>query len=206
VVSLLSRVEVDPQDPAFLKPTKPIGPVYATKSQADQIAAARRWVMAPDGIGWRRVVPSPRPLRLTGLDAIRWLLERGALVIAAGGGGIPVVPRRDGAGLQGVEAVIDKDLCSALIATRLEADCLIIATDVDAVCVDWGLPTQRALGATSPQALAKHDFASGSMAPKVQAACEFVRATGRRAAIGALDQIEALLAGDAGTQVRPDAA
>jgi len=201
VSSLLTRVEVDPRDPAFLKPTKPIGPVY-TQAQADQMAASRRWTMAPEGTGWRRVVASPRPLRLPGLQAIRWLLERGALVIAAGGGGIPVVPRPDGEGLQGVEAVIDKDLCSALVAKALQADCLIIATDVDAVCLDWGLPTQRAVGETTPEALSSHAFASGSMAPKVEAACDFVRTTGRRAAIGSLERIEDLLNGTAGTQIR----
>jgi carbamate kinase len=200
VASLLTRVEVDPMDPAFQKPTKPIGPVY-TKAQADELSGSRRWAMAADGAGWRRVVPSPKPVRVTGLEVIRGLLARGTLVIAAGGGGIPVVPRQEGGGMQGVEAVIDKDLCSALIATELEADCLIIATDVDAVYLDWGLSTQRALGKTTPQALAAHAFAAGSMAPKVEAACRFVRATGRRAAIGALDDIEALLAGHRGTQV-----
>ncbi len=200
VASLLTRVEVDPLDPAFQTPTKPIGPVY-TKAEADDLAERRRWAMAADGAGWRRVVPSPKPLRVTGLEVIRGLLARGTLVIAAGGGGIPVVPRHEGGGLQGVEAVIDKDLCSALIATELHADCLIIATDVDAVYLDWGLPTQRAVGNTTPQALAAHAFSAGSMAPKVEAACAFVRAGGRRAAIGALGDIEALLAGDRGTQV-----
>ena len=200
VASLLTRVEVDPQDPAFLTPTKPIGPVY-TKAQADELACRRHWAIVADGAGWRRVVPSPKPLRVPGLEVIRGLLSRGTLVIAAGGGGIPVVPRPDGVGLQGVEAVIDKDLCSALIATDLQADCLIIATDVDAVYLDWGLPTQRAIGRTTPQALAAHGFAAGTMAPKVAAACSFVRASGRRAAIGALGDIEALLAGNCGTQI-----
>ncbi len=204
VASLLTRVEVDPRDPAFLKPTKPIGPVYA-KAQADELTRRRLWAMAADGAGWRRVVPSPRPLRVPGLEVIRGLLDRGVLVIAAGGGGIPVVPSPDGGGLQGVEAVIDKDLCSALMAAALQADCLIIATDVDAVYLDWGLPTQRAVGRTTPQALEVHPFAAGSMAPKVEAACSFVRASGRRAAIGALGDIEALLAGECGTQIEPDA-
>ena len=205
VASLLTRVEVDPLDPAFQNPTKPIGPVY-TKAQADELAERRHWAMAADGAGWRRVVPSPKPLRVTGLEVIRGLLARGTLVIAAGGGGIPVVPKPGGGGLQGVEAVIDKDLCSALIATELQADCLIIATDVDAVYLDWGLPTQRAVGRTTSQALATHAFAAGSMAPKVQAACGFVRASGRRAAIGALGDIEALLAGHRGTQITDTAA
>jgi carbamate kinase len=203
VASLLTRVEVDPLDPAFLTPTKPIGPMY-TKAQADELTRRRHWVMVVDGAGWRRVVPSPRPLRVPGLEVIRGLLSRGTLVIAAGGGGIPVVPRPDGAGLEGAEAVIDKDLCSALIATDLQADCLIIATDVDAVYLDWGLSTQRAVGQTTPQALAGHNFAAGTMAPKVEAACSFARARGRRAAIGALDGIEALLAGHGGTQITAD--
>lgn len=204
VASLLTRVEVDPQDPAFLKPTKPIGPVY-TRPEADDLARRRQWAMAPDGAGWRRVVASPRPVRVPALGVIRSLLGQGVLVIAAGGGGIPVVPR-PGGGMQGAEAVIDKDLCSAHIATALQVDCLVIATDVEAVYLDWGLPTQRAIGRTTPEGLAAHLFAAGSMAPKVEAACQFVRASGRRAAIGALGDIEALLAGDAGTQITPLAA
>ena len=205
VASLLTRVEVDPQDPAFQAPAKPIGPVY-TRLQADDLARRRPWAMAPDGAGWRRVVASPRPVRVPGLGVIRSLLGQGVLVIAAGGGGIPVVPRPDGGGMQGVEAVIDKDLCSALIATDLQVDCLIIATDVDAVYLDWGLPTQRAIGRTTPNALAAHLFAAGSMAPKVEAACQFVLASGRRAAIGALSDIEALLEGQRGTQITVESA
>jgi carbamate kinase len=205
VASLLTRVEVDPQDPAFQAPAKPIGPVY-TRLQADDLARRRPWAMAPDGAGWRRVVASPRPVRVPGLGVIRSLLGQGVLVIAAGGGGIPVVPRPDGGGMQGVEAVIDKDLCSALIATELQVDCLIIATDVDAVYLDWGLPTQRAIGRTTPNALAAHLFAAGSMAPKVEAACQFVLASGRRAAIGALSDIEALLEGQRGTQITVESA
>ena len=200
VATLLTRVEVDPHDPAFKQPSKPIGPVYS-RGQADALSASRQWVMVADGDGWRRVVPSPRPLRVPGLDILRGLLARGVLVIAAGGGGIPVVPRTDGPGLQGVEAVIDKDLCSALIATELQADCLIIATDVDAVYLGWGLPSQQAVGKTTAQALLQQRFAAGSMGPKVAAACAFVQATGRRAVIGALGRIEALLAGTAGTQI-----
>jgi carbamate kinase len=205
VVSLLTRVEVDADDPAFAQPTKPIGPMYS-RAQAEPLAAARHWAVGPDGSGWRRLVASPQPRRVLALQAIGWLLGHGALVIAAGGGGIPVVRRPDGSGLQGVEAVIDKDLCSALIATGLQADVLLIATDVAAVCLDWGGPTQRALGRTTPRELAQHDFAAGSMAPKVAAACHFVQANGRRAVIGALDSIEALLAGTAGTQITPDEA
>lgn len=205
VASLLTRVEVDPLDPAFLKPTKPIGPLYGA-AEAAEMARRHRWTMVDAPDGWRRVVPSPRPLRVPALGVIRWLLAHGALVIAAGGGGVPVVPRADGRGLQGVEAVIDKDLCSALLAIELQADLLLIATDVDAVQADWGLPTQRALGRTTPRALAGLPFAAGSMAPKIEAACAFVRATGGRAAIGALGDIEALRDGRCGTQVVPDLA
>jgi carbamate kinase len=205
VTTLLTRVEIDPLDPAFEHPSKPIGPVY-THSEAKRVAGARHWTMAPDGSGMRRVVASPRPLRVVGLDSIRWLLERGALVIAAGGGGIPVARGPQGDGLHGVEAVIDKDLCSGLLARELDADCLIIVTDVACVYLNWGQSNQRAVGQVTPQALTAHAFASGSMAPKVEAACQFVLATGKRAAIGSLEEIESLLAGHAGTQIRPDGA
>jgi carbamate kinase len=203
VTTLLTRVEVDPKDPAFARPTKPIGPIY-TQEEARRVAAEKHWVMAPDGASFRRVVASPQPLRVLGLDPIRWLLEKGALVIAAGGGGIPVVRGADGHSLQGVEAVIDKDLCSGVLAYELQADCLVIATDVAAVYLDWGTPQQRALSKVSPKTLAGMSFPAGSMGPKIDAACRFVQASGRRAVIGSLDQIEAMLAGEAGTQITPD--
>ncbi len=203
VTTLLTRVEVDPKDLAFAKPTKPIGPVY-TQDEAKRVAAEKHWVMAPDGDSFRRVVASPQPLRVLGLDPIRWLLERGALVIAAGGGGIPVVRGADGHSLQGVEAVIDKDLCSGVLAHELEADCLVIATDVAAVYLDWGTPQQRALGKVSPTTLSSLSFPAGSMGPKIDAACRFVKASGKRAVIGSLDQIEAMLSGEAGTQITLD--
>ena len=183
VVTLLTRVEVSRADPAFATPTKPIGPA---------------------GDGPRRLVASPRPVRVFVLDSIRRLLDAGALVIAAGGGGIPVMRRRDGHGMEGVEAVIDKDLCSALIAIELHADVLLIATDVAGVFVNWGQADQRLLASTTPGELQGFSFASGSMGPKVEAALAFVRATGRRAVIGPLDRIEALFAGSAGTQIGPD--
>jgi carbamate kinase len=212
VATLITRVEVHVQDPAFQHPTKPIGPVY-TQAEAERLAAAKGWAIAPERTGWRRVVASPLPQRVLGLQAIAWLLERNAVVIAAGGGGIPVVrgaPAAVGSGaaaaLQGVAAVIDKDLCTSLLACELQADVLVIATDVPAVFLDWGLPTQRALGRVTPAELAGQAFAAGSMAPKVAAALAFVRATGRRAVIGSLDHIEELLAGQAGTQVVADAA
>lgn len=200
VSSLLTRVEVDANDPAFDHPTKPIGPVYS-QDQLQTIAAAKGWQLIKDGSGWRRAVASPQPLRVLGLDAIRCLLERGIVVIACGGG-IPVTKLAGQPGLHGIEAVIDKDHCSALLATELDANCLIIATDVAGVSVDWGLPSQYVLTAVTPQQLTEHHFAAGSMGPKVAAACAFVNATGRRAVIGPLDKIEAMLAGQAGTQIR----
>ena len=202
VVSLLTRVEVDPNDPAFSKPSKPIGPVY-TQTQADAVAKQRHWAMGPDGKGYRRLVASPKPVSIPALNAIRWLLAHGSLVIAAGGGGIPITRKPDGVGMQGVEAVIDKDLCSSLLAIELQADRLIIATDVAAVYLNWGQADARALVNTTPEELAGYAFATGSMAPKVAAACAFVRATGKRAVIGSLEQIEDMLAGHAGTQISP---
>ncbi len=179
-----------------------------SKEEAQALAggAGKHWTLAADGKGMRRVVASPQPLRVLGLDPIRWLLAHGALVIAAGGGGIPVARGSDGKSLHGVDAVIDKDLCSGLLARELGAQVLVIATDVAAVYVDWGQPGQRAVGRVTPQALAQHAFRAGSMGPKVEAACRFVTATGGRAVIGSLDRIEDLLAGRAGTQVCVDGA
>ncbi len=208
VASLLTRVEVDRLDPAFKLPTKPIGPSY-TPEQAVKAVAGRPWTMGGDGSGdgstggLRRLVASPQPVQVLAMDAIRALQATGTLVIAGGGGGIPVMRRADGKGMEGVEAVIDKDLCAALIAIGLRADCLIIATDVDAVYVNWGRPEQRRLDKTTPQELAQFSFASGSMAPKVEAAVNFVKATGKRAVIGLLDHIEDMLAGRAGTAITP---
>ncbi|OYU45118.1 MAG: carbamate kinase [Burkholderiales bacterium PBB4] len=211
VATLLTRVEVSLQDPAFALPTKPIGPMYSA-CQAEDLARAHGWTMASDGKGQRRVVASPKPLRILSLFAIETLLAQQVVVIAAGGGGIPVaewpatnastsllgdhLPRH-----VGVEAVIDKDWCAALLARELGADCLVIATDVAAVFLDWGTPGQQALGVVTPQLLSQHSFASGSMAPKVAAACEFVTRTGRTCHIGALGDIEAMLRGTAGTTV-----
>jgi carbamate kinase len=203
VATLLTRVQVDPHDPAFDQPSKPIGPVY-TAQEALRVAESNHWTMGPDGAGQRRLVASPQPLRVLGLDPIRWLLEHGALVIAAGGGGIPVAVGQDGHDLRGVDAVIDKDFCSGLLARQLDADCLVIATDVSGVFLDWGSPQQRAIRKTTPRALARYSFHTGSMGPKVLAACAFTLATGRRSVIGPLDQIEAMLAGNAGTEVCAD--
>ncbi|MBR8063685.1 carbamate kinase [Burkholderia ambifaria] len=197
--TLLTQVEVDPADPAFDRPTKPIGPVYS-RAEAERLAHENGWHIAPDGDAFRRVVPSPRPHRIFEIRPIKWLLEKGAIVICAGGGGIPT--RYDANGkLAGVEAVIDKDLCASLLARELQADLLLIVTDVDGAYVDWRLPTQSLIEAAHPDALDELGFAAGSMGPKVQAAIEFVRQTGRDAAIGSLADIAAIVAGRAGTRV-----
>ena len=211
VATLFTRTEVRPDDPAFAAPSKPIGPMYNAE-EAARIGKARGWAMAADGTGYRRVVPSPAPVRVLSQQAIAWLLQHGALVIAVGGGGVPVAMSASSATepdagpheLQGVEAVIDKDAASSLLARGLDADCLLIATDVPALYRDWGLPTQQAIGRTTPGELARLKFAVGSMGPKVKAACDFVIATGRRAVIGSLDDSEAMLRGDAGTQIVAD--
>jgi carbamate kinase len=196
--TLLTQVEVDPADPAFQHPSKPIGPVYS-KDDAERLAAEKGWSIAPDGDKYRRVVASPRPKQIFEIRPIKWLLEKGSVVICAGGGGIPTM-YQDGK-LVGVEAVIDKDLCTALLAEQLKADLLIIATDVNAVFLDWGQPTQQAVHCTHPDELDKLGFAAGSMGPKVQAACEFARNTGKVAVIGSLAEIEAIVQGSAGTRI-----
>ncbi|MBY5984278.1 carbamate kinase [Halomonas sp. DP5Y7-2] len=201
--SLLTQVEVDAADPAFAHPTKPIGPIYS-KEEASRLAELKGWAMAKDGDHYRRVVPSPRPKRIFEIRPLRWLLERGTVVICAGGGGIPTVYAEDGK-LQGIEAVIDKDMCSSLLSRELASDQLIIATDVDGVYLDWGTPQSRRVAEADPDSLEALDFASGSMGPKVQAACEFVRASGKTAVIGALADIEAIVAGRAGTRITAEA-
>ncbi|MFJ7285939.1 carbamate kinase [Pseudomonas sp. NPDC099000] len=197
--TLLTQVEVDANDPAFQNPTKPIGPVYA-KAEAEKLAAEKGWAIAPDGDKYRRVVASPRPKRIFEIRPIKWLLEKGSIVICAGGGGIPTMYGAHGK-LQGVEAVIDKDLCSALLAEQLESDLLVIATDVNAAFIDFGKPTQKAIAQAHPDDMEKLGFAAGSMGPKVQAACEFARHTGKTAVIGSLSDIEAIVQGTAGTRI-----
>jgi carbamate kinase len=201
VATLLTQVVVDPADPAFAHPTKPIGPVYEA-STAQRLAAERGWTVGLDGADWRRLVPAPAPRLIIELAAIRLLVEAGVLVICVGGGGIPVVQDRAG-GLRGVEAVIDKDLASALLATQLGADRLLLLTDVPYVERDWRTPTARPIQRATPADLRALTFAAGSMGPKVEAACRFVEATGRVAAIGALTEADAVLRGAAGTQVAP---
>ncbi|AHY41169.1 carbamate kinase [Stutzerimonas decontaminans] len=204
LATLLTQVEVDPEDPAFKQPSKPIGPVYS-RDEAERLAEEKGWVIAADGDRFRRVVPSPRPKRIFEIRPISWLLEKGSVVICAGGGGIPTVYDQRGR-LQGVEAVIDKDLCSALLAEQLKADLLVIATDVDGAYLDWGTPQQRRIAEAHPDRLECLGFAAGSMGPKVQAACEFARNTGNVAVIGSLEQIEAIIQGQAGTRVSLQAA
>jgi carbamate kinase len=201
VATLLTQVAVDACDPAFAKPTKPIGPVYS-KQQAERLAGERGWNVAPDGDAYRRVVPSPAPQRIIELETIRLLLEAGVLVVCAGGGGIPVVETPSG-GLRGIEAVIDKDRAAALLASALAADALLLLTDVDAVYADWGAPGARPLRRVTPDEIRRHTFEPGSMGPKVEAACRFVEATGGTAGIGSLEDAEAILAGRSGTIVQP---
>lgn len=200
LATLLTRVEVERDDPAFDRPSKPIGPLYG-QAHAAQLSREHGWSMARDGTGWRRVVPSPAARELVDARPIRWLIEQGAVVICGGGGGIPVL--RTGGGWRGVEAVIDKDDSAALIARTIDADALVIATDVDAVYAGWGTPSQHALHELTAAELQRHSFAAGSMQPKVRAACAFANGSGRPAAIGALNDIEALVRGEAGTRVLP---
>ena len=197
--TVLTMIEVDRADPAFESPTKPIGPVY-DEEEARRLADRHGWSIGPDGDEWRRIVPSPLPQRVFEIRPIRWLLDKGAIVICAGGGGIPTMYEDDGT-LVGVEVVIDKDRASALLAHELGADMLIMATDVDGVYEGWGTPDQKMIRRATRAELEAHDFAGGSMGPKVEAACAFVSDSGRRAAIGALADLERMVAGDAGTVI-----
>lgn len=201
--TILTMVEVDPADPAFDNPTKFIGPGY-DDSEARELGKQHGWTFKPDGDRWRRVVPSPAPTRIFEHRPIRWLLEKGTIVICAGGGGIPTMYAPDGTRtLVGAEVIVDKDRASALLACEIEADVFVMATDVDGVYLDWGTPDARRLERTTPAELRALDFPAGSMGPKVEAACDFVERTGRTAAIGALPDIEAMVDGRAGTFVEP---
>jgi carbamate kinase len=198
-VAVITRVVVDADDPAFGDPTKFIGPVYE-EGEARELAERRGWTVKRDGASWRRVVASPEPRRIVQLEAIRRLVGAGFLVVCAGGGGVPVVEDAEGRH-RGVEAVIDKDLASGLLASALGAEALVLATDVDAVYEGYGTPAERAIAAATPAGLRSGDFPAGSMGPKVEAAARFVEQTGNRAAIGSLDELPDLLEGRAGTQV-----
>ncbi|HSA41049.1 MAG TPA: carbamate kinase [Mycobacterium sp.] len=200
LATMLTMIEVDRRDPAFANPTKPIGPVY-DRETAEQLAAARGWSIAPDGDKFRRVVASPKPKRIFEIRPIRTLMESGVVVICAGGGGIPTMYDENN-DLQGVEAVIDKDLASALLAEELGADLLVIATDVDGVYLNWGQPDQQRLGAVTADDLDGLDLPAGSMGPKVAAATGFARRTGNEAVIGSLADIADIVRSSAGTRVR----
>ena len=204
VVTVLTQVVVDPADAAFAHPSKPVGPVYS-RQESERMASEKGWAMAPDGEHFRRVVPSPLPREIVELEVIRLLVESGVVVICAGGGGIPVVSDERGR-LRGVEAVIDKDLSSGLLSRELAADMLLMLTDVPNVYQNFGATGQRPIAAALPVNLEALTFAPGSMGPKVSAACQFVRATGKSAAIGRLTDLGAILRGEAGTRVSMDAA
>jgi carbamate kinase len=198
VATLLTQVIVDATDPAFQHPSKPIGPVYG-REEAERVSGERGFSIAPDGQGWRRVVPSPEPRRILEIEPIRILVEAGVIVICVGGGGVPVIEAHCG-GLVGVEAVIDKDLAAALLAGQLDADILLLLTDVPNVELDWGTPAARPLRAASAERIRSLALASGSMGPKAEAAARFADGGGR-AVIAAMEAASAALHGDAGTVV-----
>lgn len=206
VATLLTLVRVDADDPAFRTPSKPIGQVYE-EAEAVRLAAARGWQLAPDGAGWRRVVASPEPLEILQQPVAALLMAAGVTVICTGGGGIPCVRHADGR-LTGAEAVVDKDRASALLAAGLEADMLLLLTDVDAAYVGFGTDRARAVRRSDPQSLRPllAEFRAGSMGPKIEGALRFAAVPGRRAGIGRLQDAAAILAGTAGTVVDPAAA
>ncbi|MEZ8637048.1 carbamate kinase [Vibrio cyclitrophicus] len=195
---MLTQMTVDPNDPAFADPTKPIGPIYE-EAEARELAEKFHWIVKPDGQHFRRVVPSPRPTGIVEHEAITQLIDAGHLVICTGGGGIPV--KKENGKLVGVEAVIDKDMSAAFLAKQLDADALLILTDAEAVYLDWGKPTQHALRSTTPSELAKFTFDAGSMGPKIEASCEFINQGGKVVGIGALEDGLQILQGQAGTNI-----
>jgi len=197
--TLLTQIEVDPNDPAFKNPTKFIGPVY-DEAQARALAEERGWVVKPDGEHWRRVVPSPLPQRIFEINVIKMLVEQGVIVVCAGGGGIPTMYQEDGT-ITGVEAVIDKDHAAALLAKEVNADALLVLTDVDSVYLNWGKDDQKSIRKASPNAMESFGFPAGSMGPKVDAASEFARTTGGIACIGSLENALDMLSGKSGTTV-----
>jgi len=199
VATLLTQVEVEAADPAFSRPSKPIGPIYG-QSEAQRLAERTSWTFVPDAGGFRRAVPSPQPVRIREINAIKLLVQSGMIVICAGGGGIPVVAAADGT-LRGVEAVIDKDLSAALLAEEIGAEALLLLTDVSAVWTKWPMSGGEPIRRTTPADLRRLSFEPGSMGPKVEAACRFVERTGHFAGIGCIDDAEAILNHTAGTIV-----
>ncbi len=201
LASILTMVEVDKNDPAFQKPTKPIGPGYS-QAEAEQLIARKNWVMKPEGDKWRRVVPSPVPKRIFQLRPIKWLLDQGTIVICTGGGGIPTVYDEYGK-LHGAEVVIDKDYTAALLAKELKADMYLMATDADAIYLNWGTSKAEALKKVTYNDLKEYDFPSGSMGPKVISACWFAEKTGKKAVIGSLTNLKDMVAEKSGTIISP---
>jgi carbamate kinase len=198
---LVCQTLVDAGDPAFASPSKFVGPVY-DEAQALSLAHERGWIFRRDGAAWRRVVPSPEPREIVELPLIRMLVDSGALIVCAGGGGVPVTADASGA-LRGVEAVVDKDLTAALLARAVQADALLLLTDVEAVVDGYGTPAARPVSRATPGQLRALALPAGSMGPKVEAACRFAETTGKLAAIGRLDQAGLLLTGAAGTTCLP---
>ena len=201
VAAVVNQTLVSAADPAFATPTKFVGAVYE-QAEANRLASERGWTVKPDGAYWRRVVPSPAPQRIVETRLVRQLLYAGAIVVCAGGGGVPVI-RNEAGKLEGVEAVVDKDLATAVLAEALEADALLLLTDVPAVMRGYGTPTAEPITRATPAALRREDFPAGSMGPKVEAVCRFVEDTGDLAAIGALADATLIVAGKAGTIVTP---
>jgi carbamate kinase len=201
VATILTQIAVDLSDVAFSQPTKPIGPIYS-KSEADLMTAKYGWKIMPDGDHFRRAVPSPKPKRIIEINTLKLLVKNETIVICVGGGGIPVA-LREGGNYSGVEAVIDKDHASALLARELKAEALLLLTDVDGVYVGWGTPQQQKLATAKPDQLRAYTFAVGSMAPKIEAAIDFVVGGGHMVGIGRLDDVLEILERRAGTIVEP---
>ncbi len=203
VVNIITQTEVDPNDPAYSDPRKFVGPVY-DKETAEKLAAERGWTIAADGKYFRRVVPSPQPKKIVEIDTIRQLVDSGAMVIASGGGGIPVI-RNDQGKLEGSEAVIDKDMSASIMAAELDADALLILTDAPSIALDWGTPDQKEIKEVSPEKLQEYNFAKGSMGPKVEAVCRFANTGKGFGAVGRLEDALDILNGKAGTIIRKGA-
>lgn len=203
VVNIITQTEVDPNDPAYADPRKFVGPVY-DKETAEKLAAERGWTVAADGKYFRRVVPSPQPKKIVEIDTIRRLVDSGAMVIASGGGGIPVIRNAEGR-LEGSEAVIDKDMSASIMAAELDADALLILTDAPSIALDWGTPDQKEIKEVSPEKLKEYSFAKGSMGPKVEAVCRFAETGKGFGAVGRLEDALDILNGKAGTIIRKGA-